>query len=157
MKSTDAASLIRDDVRALTAYRTRKEPCDFKLDANEVPWDLPSAVKREMARRLAERDLSRYPDLYGESVSAILAGHTGLPAERILVGNGSGELLALLLEATVLPGTEVLVPVPAFELYPALVRRVAATMVPVGPREDLALPMDELEAEVERNPRPAGE
>lgn len=153
MSVRSAAELVRPEVRALAAYRTRKQPCRFKLDANEVPWDLPSALKREFARRLAERDFSRYPDLYGEELAATLSRHTGHPAAGILAGNGSGELLALVLEAVAGAASRVLVPMPSFELYPSLVRRTGAELVALGPRPDLALPLDELEAAIERDPR----
>src|SRR5437899_631907 len=45
----------------------------------------------------------------------------GVPADQIIVGNGSDELLALILRATIDPGDRVAYPVPTYSLYDTLV------------------------------------
>ena len=43
---------VRTEVQALRAYTLDLSPCRFKLDQNEVPWELPRRIKEEVARRL---------------------------------------------------------------------------------------------------------
>src|SRR5207244_3385847 len=45
----------------------------------------------------------------------------GVPADHIMAGNGSDELLALVLRATIDPGDRVAFPVPTYSLYDTLV------------------------------------
>jgi histidinol-phosphate aminotransferase len=85
-----------------------------KLDANENPYGPPPAVVAALATL---SDLHLYPDPDQRRARRALAAYTGAPFERILLGNGSDELIDLLLLTTIEPGDEVLVPVPTFGVY----------------------------------------
>ncbi len=147
------AELVRPEVRRAAPYHLDLSPCRFKLDQNEVPWDLPRRLKRRIAERLLARDFARYPDFHGEALRQALARHHGHPAAGVLVGNGSNELLGVTLEAVAGPGVEVLALSPGFALYRTMIERSGATARFLGPRPDLRLPWAELAAEVERDPR----
>lgn len=149
----DPAQLVRPAVRALAAYHLEQTACRFKLDQNECPWEPPRRVKREVAAALAAARWARYPDFHGDALREEIGRRAGWPAAGVLVGNGSNELLAAALAAVAGPGDEVLGLAPSFGLYPAFVERSGARYRALGPRPDLALPLDELEAEVERDPR----
>jgi histidinol-phosphate aminotransferase len=149
----DPALLVRPAVRALTAYHLDQVPCRFKLDQNECPWEPPRRIKLEVAAAIAAAPWVSYPDFHGDALRRPLGRRFGWPAEGILVGNGSNELLATALAAVAGAGDEVLGLAPSFGLYPALAERSGARYRALGPRADLALPLDELETEVERNPR----
>ncbi len=152
----DPSRFVRPSLRALGAYHLDLSTCPHKLDQNEVPFDLPRRVKERIAARWLERDWARYPDFHGDDLRAALGRHHDWPTEGILVGNGSNELLGVLLEALGSadgePG-EVVLHAPSFGLYPMFVLRGGATPTVVGPREDLRLPLAELEAELVRDPR----
>ena len=98
----------RAEVRALRPYTLDLSPCRFKLDQNEVPWELPRRIKEEVAHRLIARDWARYPDFHAERLRQRLAQAHGWSAEGVLVGNGSNELLAATLAAVGGPGREIL-------------------------------------------------
>lgn len=147
------AELVRPEVRRARAYHLDLAPCRFKLDQNEVPWDLPRAVKRRIAESLLELDFARYPDFHGDALREALSRHHGHPAAGILVGNGSNELLGVALEAVAGPGAEVLALRPGFEPYRMMIERTGAAAHFLGPRADLRLPWAELSAEVARDPR----
>ncbi len=155
IRPIDPASLVRPEVRRLSAYHLDLTPCRHKLDQNEVPWDLPRRIKLAVTEGLLETDWARYPDFHGDALRRDLGKLHGWPWEGILVGNGSNELLSTALEALAGPGTEVLGVEPTFGLYRMFVMRSGG--VPrFLMRSDLSRPslfMDELEAEVERNPR----
>lgn len=155
--ATSPARFVRPELRALKAYHLDQTPCRHKLDQNEVPWDLPRRLKEEVARRLLERDWARYPDFHSDALRQDLAERHGHPVEGVLVGNGSNELLGIALEALVAAGGtdsgEVLGADPGFGLYPMFVLRAGGRYVALPPRADLALPVKELRAEVDRNPR----
>ena len=147
------AEFVRPEFRALGVYSLDLTPCRHKLDQNEVPWDLPRRLKREMAERLMDTDWARYPDFHADALRRDLARLHAHPWEGILVGNGSNELLGVALTALVAPGTEVLGADPSFGLYPSFVLKAAGVPRFLPPRPDLRLPLDELETEIERDPR----
>jgi histidinol-phosphate aminotransferase len=110
-----------------------------KLSSNENP--LGPSPKAMAAFRAACADLHRYPDGGAERLRAGIAGRFGLEAERIVCGNGSDELIALLSRAYAGPGDEVL-----FSRHGFLMYRISALAVGATPR---AAPETELRTDVE--------
>lgn len=144
---------VRAEVLALRAYTLDLSPCRFKLDQNEVPWELPRRIKEEVARRLVDREWARYPDFHAARLRQRLAEAHGWMPDGVLVGNGSNELLAATLATVGGPGREVLGLAPSFGLYPVFALQAGARYRAIGPRADLALPADELEREIDLDPR----
>jgi histidinol dehydrogenase len=149
----DLRTLVRPELRALPAYHLDQTPCRHKLDQNEVPWEPPRRLKRRVAEALLAADWARYPDFHADALRHALGDLHGHPWQGVLVGNGSNELLGLALEALARPGGEVLGAEPSFGLYRMFVTRAGAVPRFLPPRPDLRLPIDELLAEVERDPR----
>ncbi|MEM7354497.1 MAG: histidinol-phosphate transaminase [Acidobacteriota bacterium] len=148
----DPASWVRPELRQLSAYTLDRSPCRFKLDQNEMPFDLPQPVKQRILAPLAERSWGTYPGFNSDHLRGVISRHQGWPADGVLLGNGSGELLALTLEAILRPGEEVVGTAPSFSLYKLLILRCAGEPRFLAPRPDLNLPLAELEAEIERDP-----
>ena len=69
----------------------------LKLASNENPLG-PSPRALEALRR-ALGELHRYPDGNSTYLKEALARHTGLATDRILVGNGSNEIIELAVRA----------------------------------------------------------
>jgi histidinol-phosphate aminotransferase len=90
----------------------------LKLDANENPYG-PSP---RVLAALADVPLHRYPDDRQQEARHALAEYTGVPAEHIVLGNGSDDLISLLMLACVGPGDEVVACDPTFSMF-----RVATT------------------------------
>ena len=143
----------RPEVRELRAYTLDLSPCRFKLDQNEVPWELPNRIKDEVARRLVDRQWARYPDFHADRVRRRLAAAHAWTLDGVLVGNGSNELLAATLATVGGPGREILGLAPSFGLYPVFALQSGARYRVVGPRADLALPPAVLAREIARDPR----
>ncbi len=148
-----AGAFVRPEFRRLSAYSLHRVACRYRLDQNEAPWDLPRALKREALARLAERTWAHYPDFHAERLRRLLGERNAWPSAGVLVGNGSGELLTTVLEGVVRPGREVLACEPCFALYETFVHRAAGVPRFLEPLPDLALQTDELQAEIERDPR----
>lgn len=78
------------------AYGIRKEEITG-FGANVNPLGLSAALKEYLAQRLD--CLTRYPDREYQSLREAISAYTGAPAEDILVGNGSTELISLFIGA----------------------------------------------------------
>lgn len=149
----DPALFVRPELRALSVYHLDLTPSRHKLDQNEVPFDLPRRLKERMCARLLAADWARYPDFHADELRRDLGRLHGHPWEGVLVGNGSNELLSVALTSLAAPGTEVLGAEPSFGLYTRFVLKSGAVPRFLPPRPDLRLPAEELEAEIERDPR----
>lgn len=112
------AKLIRPEVRALEAYRVPDAAGLIKLDAMENPYTWPEAVKREWCGALTGVALNRYPDPEARALKAQLRTAMDIPAEaEVLLGNGSDELIQLILLSMARPSAVVLAPTPTFVMY----------------------------------------
>ncbi len=110
-----------------------------KLSSNENP--LGPSPKAIDAFREAAADIHRYPDGGAERLRTGIARRFGLEAERIVCGNGSDELIALLSRAYAGPGDEVL-----FSRHGFLMYRLSTLAVGAAPR---AAPEKNLQSDVE--------
>jgi histidinol-phosphate aminotransferase len=114
----DPAELIRDEVRALAAYHVPDSAGMVKLDAMENPYPLPDSVRTEVADLVAHADVNRYPDASCAALKARLRAVLGVPGEMSLVlGNGSDELIQMLMLATARPNSVVLGVEPSFVMF----------------------------------------
>jgi histidinol-phosphate aminotransferase len=137
--ATRIARTIRQDVTSTAGYAIQPSAGMVKLDAMENPFRLPPALKQALGERLAEVAINRYPINKGEVADA-LAQHFEVPAGcRVIVGNGSDELIDILSVACDVPGAAVLAPLPGFVLYEmsARLRGLKFVGVPLTPSFEL--------------------
>ena len=112
------ARVIRQDVRSMHAYAIQQSEGLVKLDAMENPYRLPEALQRELGRRLGAVAINRYPARCVADVIAALTKYVDLPAGcKLMLGNGSDELISLLALACDVSGATVLAPLPGFVMY----------------------------------------
>jgi histidinol-phosphate aminotransferase len=135
-------SYIRQVLRDLEGYVPGEQPQDgrvVKLNTNENPYP-PSPGVADAISAEAGVDLRRYPDPAAVRVRQKAASRYGVDVEQVLVGNGSDELLGLVLRTCVDPGGRVAYAVPTYSLYDTLVavQGGVSVQVPYGP--DWALP-----------------
>lgn len=92
----------------------------IKLNTNENPYPPPPAVV-EAIRSAATGPLNRYPDPQATSFRRAAAERLGLPGpDWILAGNGSDEILTILVRAFVGEGEALRLPHPSYILYRTL-------------------------------------
>jgi histidinol-phosphate aminotransferase len=121
---------LRAALAALPAYTPgRTVPGAIKLASNEMPFPPLDAVVRAVAEAAA--GMNRYPDNAAQALTAKLADRFGVDPAGIAVGCGSVALCQQLIEATCVPGDEVLYPWRSFEAYPIITAVVGATSVQV--------------------------
>ena len=117
MKKT-VRQLVRPEISALSAYPATVEKGYIKLDAMENPWPLPAELREELARRLADIPMNRYPDPSGDNLKDQLRQTFSIPEEAsVLLGNGSDELITLITQSLARPGAKLLALEPSFVMY----------------------------------------
>ncbi|MGD9332660.1 MAG: histidinol-phosphate transaminase [Desulfobacterales bacterium] len=110
-----------------------------KLASNENP--LGPSPRAMAAIKHAIAGLHRYPDGSGHALVQDLARHLDCPAEAIVMGNGSDDIIALLVNTLLRPGERVIMPRPSFLMYEIAVKSVAAVPVFV-PLQSLAIDLE---------------
>jgi len=125
-------SVFRQDVRSMHAYAIQDSRGLVKLDAMENPFRLPDALQKELGERLGRVAINRYPTTCVGDVVAALSRHVELPAGcKLMLGNGSDELISLLAMACDIAGATILAPLPGFVMYEMSARLQGLTFVGV--------------------------
>jgi len=149
------ARTIRQDVQAMHAYAVQPSAGLVKLDAMENPFRLPGELQRELGERLARVAINRYPTQCVADVIDALSHFVELPAGcKLMLGNGSDELISLLALACDVPGATILAPVPGFVMYEMSARLQGLAFVGVPLTAEFELDEAAMLAAIERH-RPA--
>lgn len=94
---------LREEIKALIAYKVVNKDYKVKLDANEgIDW---------------MDGLNRYPDDRSDKLRGKLAERLGKNLDEILLGNGSSELIELVMKAYLEAGETVVSLSPTFSMY----------------------------------------
>lgn len=110
--------VIRQDVQSMHGYAIQQSAGMVKLDAMENPFRLPPELQRELGERLGGVAINRYPTRCVADVIEALSKYVKLPAGcKLMLGNGSDELISLLALACDVPGASILAPMPGFVMY----------------------------------------
>ena len=135
--------LIRPEIRALTAYHVPAATGLVKLDAMENPYAWPAPMKAAWLEALRDAPLNRYPDPDARELKARLRQALAVPAgAEVLLGNGSDELIQMILLAVARPQAVVLAPTPTFVMYEmiATIAGLRFVGVPLAPDFTLDVP-----------------
>ena len=120
-------SYVRPAIGSMAGYTPGFQPPHgsrvIKLNTNENPYP-PSPAVAAAIRRAAENydRLRLYPDPVSNRLRQTAAEIYGVTAERVMAGNGSDDLLRIVLDAFVDPGEQVGFFDPSYSLYPVLAR-----------------------------------
>ncbi len=141
--------LARDGVENLVPYPPGK-PIEelerelgikgsIKLASNENPLGpSPKAVQAILDK---VNGLHRYPDGSGYYLKTKLSEKFDLPMEQIMLGNGSNELIELLIRTFLAPGEHVVQAFPTFLIYEKVVKGAGGRITSV-PLSDFTIDLD---------------
>lgn len=144
MSESPFAAILRPELAELSSYLPHAGRYPVRLDANEAPALLSDAARRRLTEALTSTAWERYPDPRATELRAAIAEHLGVSPERLLIGTGSDEVIALLLTAldrSRRPGhpAAILTPTPTFVMYrlSARARGMRCVEVPLDASWDL--------------------
>jgi histidinol-phosphate aminotransferase len=114
---------VRPEIQGMSAYAVPHGAGLLKLDAMENPYPWPGALATAWWEILSTVAVNRYPDPTATELRAAIRAWLSLPeGVDCLLGNGSDELIQILLQAIGSPQHVVLAPEPTFSMY-----RIACT------------------------------
>jgi histidinol-phosphate aminotransferase len=117
-----------------------------KLDANENPYGPSPRALHAVARYPY---YAIYPDPDQTPLRRAIAKYIGQPAERIICGNGSDEIIDLLMRLFVSPGDAVVESPPTFGMYSFNTGVVGGQLVPVPRGDNFAVDIEAIAEAVE--------
>jgi histidinol-phosphate aminotransferase len=133
---------FRSNIAAMVGYFPGEQPQDqgfIKLNTNENPYP-PSPKVYSALRKAINPSLRLYPDPLSDNLRMTAADVYGVDPSNIIVGNGSDDLLSILLRCFVSPQDRVAFPTPTYSLYDTLIEVQNGVAVRVDFPPDFSLP-----------------
>lgn len=131
---------VRPQVRELAAYHVPDAQGFIKLDAMENPYTWPEDMLNSWLQVLRDVSLNRYPDPVAHALKHMLMQAMDVPpGHEVLLGNGSDELIQMILMAVSGPKRTVIAPEPGFVMYRMIATFLDMPYVGVPLRNDFSL------------------
>lgn len=89
----------------------------IRLNANELNIPFDTEWLEEMKASISFEDINRYPESNFDSLLAVASQKYKVPANQIVTGNGSDELLDIIYKAFTKAGDKILAFTPSFVMY----------------------------------------
>lgn len=109
--------IFKEELKDFKPYEPDQETGYIKLNANENPYDFSPEFKKLLAQEVMNSSYIRYCDSAASRLRTLLGEYTGFSAEEITVGNGSSELIRLLMTAFLRAGEKIVSVDPTFTMY----------------------------------------
>jgi histidinol-phosphate aminotransferase len=108
---------LPEKLNSFTPYPAMSGTPSVRIDGNESCFAVPRDVLDEIAEGVRRCDLNRYPDPYATEACSLAEDFWGAPRGSSVAGNGSDELISVLLGALLPRGGKLLVCEPDFSMY----------------------------------------
>jgi histidinol-phosphate aminotransferase len=115
----------------------------IKLDQNESPYP-PSDQVIQLLAGTGEHVMRQYPDAAASALRTTIAAHYGIPADHIVIGNGSSELITALFRTFVDQERSAVMPYPTFALYQVAAEAANAAIQFIPTRDDYTVDVEAL-------------
>ncbi|MEL6221824.1 MAG: histidinol-phosphate transaminase [Cyanobacteria bacterium J06626_14] len=143
------SSYFRSNIDAMTGYIPGEQPKPgsriLKLNTNENPYP-PSPAAMEVLHHFDGELLRRYPHPFANDFRQAVGDVLGVPMDWVIVGNGSDEILNVVLRACAERDRNIAYPTPTYVLYKTLAEIQPADITEVPYRANNQFPIDELVA-----------
>jgi histidinol-phosphate aminotransferase len=139
--SIDIEKLVRENIRRLTPYRSAREELNDEdailLDANENPFPV---------------GYNRYPDPFQRNLKIAISKMKDIAVENIFFGNGSDEIIDLLIRAFCNPGKDsVLINTPTYGMYEVCAKINDIEIIKVELDDDFQIELEKLFAKADNS------
>lgn len=143
---------IRPEIQALSAYHVPDSSGYVKLDAMENPYRWPDELTAKWLDLIKQSELNRYPDPAAQSLKSRIYSSLNIPnSAELILGNGSDELIQMIMMAVSGPDRTVISVEPSFVMYQMIATFLGMPYVGVPLKEDFSLDLDAMLSAIEQH------
>lgn len=135
---------LNDKVKNLTPYEPISGTYEIRLDANESFLTVPEEIENEMVEALKNTALNRYPDPMATKLVDGFAKYFKVNPECVTAGNGSDEIISVIMNAFLQKGDKILTLEPDFSMYRFYAEIAECESVKYQKNDDLDVDIDEV-------------
>ena len=108
---------VAKKLETLAPYEPTIEKFDVVLDANESFLEPQGKLLEKIEKALSSVSFNRYPDPTAKELCAAAASCFGVKPEQVVAGNGSDELISIIISNMIETGGKVVISAPDFSMY----------------------------------------
>ena len=147
-----AQRILRPEILAMDAYHVQPSAGLIKLDVMENPYDWSLHLKNQWVETLKQVNLNRYPDAAAQYLNNELIRQADLPEEfDVLLGNGSDELIQIIIQSLAIEAGPVLSVSPTFAMFKVLSQIIGKQYIDVPLNKDFSLDYPRVMEEIKRH------
>ena len=132
-------SIDNTGYKVLETYTTPREILSLKLDANENPHDCFELFLGEFINEIKKTSVNRYPCTDSDELRDLLAENFNVNNQNIICGNGSDELIQLVVNTFVKQNDNVVIHTPTFSMYKIFTSIAGGCTIEVPPDENFVV------------------
>lgn len=136
--------ILNNKISGLVPYEPVSGTYKIRLDANESCFNLPAEIMAQLHKVLDSLDFNRYPDPNAQELCTSFAGYYGIDAGCVTAGNGSDELISVILNAFLMKGDTLVTVEPDFSMYRFYASLSEVNCVQVQKKDGLAIDIGEV-------------
>ncbi|NLK40126.1 MAG: histidinol-phosphate transaminase [Clostridiales bacterium] len=142
---------IPNRLNKIEEYRPGVGSYPVRLDANESPFSPPVGVMGAFAEAVKKIDYNRYPDPLAKELASAFAKAHGVAPENVVAGNGSDELISVIVNGFLSEGERLLVTAPDFSMYEFYGALRGVEILTLPKSEDHGIDFDKMLSVVEKS------
>lgn len=135
---------LNEKIRNLSPYEPVTGECSIRLDANESCFDLPEEIKMKIAAEIQNVQFNRYPDPNAKDLCNAFANYYNISPELVTAGNGSDELISIIINAFLMKGDKIVITQPDFSMYRFYSEISEVVCVNINKSSELSIKIDNL-------------
>ncbi len=142
MKTEKQTNYFRKNIEKMSGYVPGEQPQDglyIKLNTNENPYPPSPKVLTALKNEINEK-LRLYPDPISTSARKKVAEIFKTKPDRVMIGNGSDDLLTIIIRSFVGEGSKIVYPYPTYLLYKILSEIQDSQECVINFRENYTIP-----------------
>ncbi|HCC35764.1 MAG TPA: histidinol-phosphate aminotransferase [Ruminococcaceae bacterium] len=129
-------------IKSLRPYVVDGNAYKIRLDANESFLPLPERMRQAVLSAVGKVSFNRYPDPAAAEVCALYADYCGIDPALLTAGNGSDELISLLVAAFTQKGDKIVTLEHDFSMYDFYAHLAECKVVKVRKNDDFTVDID---------------
>ncbi|NKB63762.1 MAG: histidinol-phosphate transaminase [Gammaproteobacteria bacterium] len=143
------ARWVPESIRTLKAYHVPPADGLLKLDAMESPYELTDDMQQKWLNELGKVSVNRYPDPSCRVLKESMKKVFSIPESAgVMLGNGSDELIQIIVMLVAAPGRKILAPVPTFSMYEIISAAMGCDFIGVPLKPDFSLDTEKMLSEI---------
>ncbi len=144
-------AILNEKIKDLKPYDPITGDYPIRLDANESFLNVPDFIKVKIREAAADTVYNRYPDPYAVELCKSFASYYKVNPDLVTAGNGSDELISIILNAFLMKGETMMTVSPDFSMYKFYSSIVEAGCIEYQKKPDLTIDADEMIALAKEN------